>query len=139
MATDPLRIEAECAFGPTTGDCDGTSGSYMGEAMLETGDAAVGSFSDGTWLSYSDIDLTGYDRLRFRFAKDSTGGAIEVRLGSAAGTLIGTFTPTATGAWSTYEDAEIEITPTEGAHDVFVLATETMYVANLDWLEFFKQ
>ncbi len=136
---DPLRIQAECAFGAAIGDCDGRMGSSLGDAMLEPGDTAVGYFSDGTWLSYSGVDLTGYDRLRFHYAKESTGGSIEVRIGSATGTLLGTLTPTGTGAWSTYADAEIEITPVEGVHDVFVVATETMYVANLDWIEFFKQ
>lgn len=139
MTADPLRIEAECAFGAATGDCDGTTGSYMGEAMLETGDTAIGYFSDGTWLSYADVDLTGHTRLRFHYAKESTGGSIEVRLDSATGTVIGTFAPTATASWTTYEDGVIEITPTEGTHDIYVLATEAMYVANLDWIEFFAE
>ena len=139
IVLDPLRIQAECAFGAAVGDCSGTTGSFLGDVMLEPGDTAVGYFSDGNWLSYSGIDLTGYDRLRIRYAKESTGGSIEVRLGSATGTLLGTFTPTGTASWSTYEDAEIEITPVDGVHDVYVLATGIMYVANLDWIEFFQQ
>jgi hypothetical protein len=132
--TEPLRIQAECAFGATTGDCSGHAGSHMG-TMLEDSDTKVGYFDTGMWLSYADIDLSGFTQLTFRYAKEALAGTIEVRLGSATGTLLGTFTPALTASWTDYQEASITFTAVTGSHDVYLVATGDG-VANLDWIEF---
>lgn len=136
----PLRIQAECAFGPSTGDCDGASGSQMG-TQLESNDTTIGYFEAGTWLSYSGIDLTGYTQIIFRYAKAANAGSIEVRLDSPTGTLLATFTPTTTAGWSDYTDAPVPLMAATGTHDVYLVATGDTGpgVANLDWIEFSAQ
>lgn len=131
---ETLRIQAECAFGAMTGDCSGQAGSNMGP-MLEDADTKVGYFDTGMWLSYSGVDLSGFTKLTFRYAKEALAGTIEVRLGSSTGTLLGTFTPALTGSWTDYQEASITFEAATGSQDVYLVSTGDG-VLNLDWIEF---
>ena len=57
-AIQTQRIEAECAFGATSGNCKGTVGGQQG-TKLENGDADVGYIEGGDYLYYESVLLTG--------------------------------------------------------------------------------
>jgi len=78
------RIEAECAFSATSGNCKGTLGGQQG-TKLENGDADVGYIEGGDYLYYESIALTGITTLQLHYAKGVDGGTVEVRLDSVTG------------------------------------------------------
>lgn len=135
LAVTTQRIEAECAFGPTTGNCAGTSGGQQG-TQLQDNSTTVGFIEGGDILWYGDVTLDGIDMLTVRYAKGVDNGSVEVRLDSATGTVIGTFTPTSTGGWTTWSSAKVTLTKSSGAHAIYLVASgSTGGILNLDWIE----
>ncbi len=127
-ATDALsRIEAE-NYAEMSGVIPGDGGSGR----------VVGYFDDGDWMKFENVDFgAGVRRLVMSVAKGSTGGSIEVRLGSPTGALLGTFTAQPTGGWDRYTEQEINLVETAGLHDLYLVGAGSPGVANLDWFRFF--
>jgi hypothetical protein len=74
-----------------------------GAQTENTGDAGggkdVGWLADGDWLEYRGVTVAA-GTLTARIASQNTdGGSIELRLGSATGTLLATFPVASTGGW----------------------------------------
>lgn len=135
LAVAPQHIEAECAFGATSGTCTGSSGGQQG-TQLQDGSTTVGYIESGDVLWYSDVALDGIDTLTLRYSKGVEGGKVEVHTGSATGTLIGTLTPTSTNGWTTWSNAKIALTSTSGTHALYLVFTgATGGILNLDWIE----
>ena len=61
----------------TTGDTDG-------------GGLNVAFIRNGFSMKYSNVNLAGISKMRFRLASSSTGGTLELRNGTATGDLLGT-------------------------------------------------
>lgn len=135
LAVPTQHIEAECAFGPTTGSCSGTQGGQQG-TQLQDNNTTVGYIEGGDMLWYEGVTLDGVDTLTLHYAKGVDGGSVEVRLDSATGTLLGTFTPSSTNGWETWVTATTKLTPATGSHTLYLVATgSTGGVLNLDWIE----
>jgi hypothetical protein len=135
LAVPTQHIEAECAFGPSTGNCAGTSGSQQG-TQLQDNSTTVGYIEGGDVLSYSGVTMDGADTLTLRYSKGTDGGSVEIRLDSATGTLLGTFTPTSTNGWTTWSTATVKLTAATGTHALYLVATgSTGGIYNLDWIE----
>jgi hypothetical protein len=135
LAVATQHIEAECAFGATKGKCNGTTGGQQG-AQLEDADADVGFIEGGDFLFYDGVATDGITTLQVHYAKGVDGGKFEVRLDSATGTLIGTWTPTSTGAWTVWSDATVALSAAAGTHTIYLVAGgSTAGIANIDWLE----
>jgi len=129
------RIEAECAFGPTTGNCDGTPGGQQG-AEVENDGTTVGYLEGGDVLWYGGVEMDGLTTLALRYAKGVEGGGLEVRLDGTSGTLLGTLSPSTTGDWATWSEATLSLTAATGVHDLYLVATDSSEgILNLDWLE----
>jgi hypothetical protein len=135
LAVPTQHIEAECAFGPTTGACTGTAGGQRG-TQTENSGADVGFIEGGDALWYSALTLDGVNTLTFHYAKGVDGGTIEVRLDSTTGQLLGTLTPGSTGSWSTWKDATLSLAAATGSHTLYLVAVgSTAGIFNLDWIE----
>ena len=135
LAVATQHIEAECAFGAAKGNCKGTTGGQQG-TQLENGDADVGFIEGGDFLFYAGVEMDGINTLRAHYAKGVDGGQVEVRLDSATGQLIGTWTPVSTGGWSTWADATTSLSAAKGTHALYLVAVgSTAGIANLDWFE----
>ena len=135
LAVATQHIEAECAFGATTGNCKGTTGGQQGTA-LENGNGDVGFIESGDFLYYSGVEMDGITTLQIHYAKGVDGGKIEVRLDSATGQLIATWTPASTGAWGTWGDATVSLGTVTGTHTLYLVAAgSTAGIANIDWFE----
>ncbi|MBN2804112.1 MAG: carbohydrate-binding protein, partial [Deltaproteobacteria bacterium] len=136
---DNLIIQAECAFGANTGDCGGSYGGTQSGTTLENSDTTVGYIENQDYLSYSKVDLTGFDKITFKYAKDLAGGTVEIHLGSVSGTKIGTFVPSLTGGWTTFSTGSVNISGTSGVYDIYLVALysadSTQGVLNIDYIE----
>lgn len=127
------QFEAECAHGPGFGSCFGAvAGTEVGTSLANQGNR-VASFDGGDRLSYSNLDFTGVNLLRVRYTS-TNGGDVELRLDDPGGSLLATWQPLPTGGASSYREAAIRLTPTEGVHTLYVIALSGISVAELDWL-----
>lgn len=68
------------------------------------GRKTVGHIENGDWISFTPYALDRVTRFTARVSSAGTGGTIEVRAGSPAGTLLGTATVPVTGGWETFQD-----------------------------------
>lgn len=127
-----VLLQAECAHGI---GCPSGIGGQQSGTELENGDSTIGYFEPGDWISFSDVPLDGVTTALLRFAKGEGDGALEFRLGSASGRVLGRFTPSVTGGWQSFEDASVSLDGASGTDTVVIVATGTTSVANLDWID----
>jgi len=127
------RFEVECGHG--VGCPTGVTGSQSG-TELENDATTIGYFEPGDWIAFEPVELDGVRRAIVRYAKADGAGEIEIRLGSPEGTVLGRFAPATTGGWSTWNEAEVPLPETTGAHAVVLVAVgDSGGIANLDWVE----
>jgi hypothetical protein len=135
LAVPTQHIEAECAFGPTTGACKGTTGGQQG-TQTENNGTDVGFIEGGDALWYAGVVMDGINTLTLHYAKGVDGGTVEVRLDSTTGKLLGTFTPVSTGSWTTWQNARVALSAATGSHTLYLVAAgSTAGILNLDWIE----
>ncbi|WP_093592463.1 carbohydrate-binding protein [Streptomyces sp. MnatMP-M17] len=86
------------------------------------GGNTVGFTDNGDWISFKPYALGNANRITARVSSGGTGGTIEVRAGSATGTLLGTVTVPVTGGWETFTDvsANLANAPT-GSTELFLV------------------
>ncbi|MEU0227381.1 carbohydrate-binding protein [Streptomyces sp. NPDC006284] len=68
------------------------------------GGRTVGHIENGDWISFQPYALGNTTAFTARVSSAGSGGTIEVRAGSPAGTLLGTATVPVTGGWETFQD-----------------------------------
>ncbi|MFB4284688.1 lectin [Nonomuraea sp. MTCD27] len=73
------------------------------------GGRTVGFTDDGDWISFQPYNLGNATRITARVSSAGAGGRIEVRAGSATGTLLGTVNVTSTGGWDTFADVSANV------------------------------
>ncbi|HET6483869.1 MAG TPA: PQQ-dependent sugar dehydrogenase [Actinoplanes sp.] len=74
------------------------------------GGSTAGFIDNNDWISFKPYNLSNATRFTARVASAGAGGTIEVRTGSATGTLLGTATVANTGGWETYVDVSTALT-----------------------------
>ncbi|WP_435812932.1 carbohydrate-binding protein [Streptomyces tendae] len=84
---------------------------YTARSGIETaahgtaeGGTTVGFTDDGDWISFKPYHLTGADRFSARVSSAGAGGTLEIRAGSATGTLLGAADVPVTGSWETFTE-----------------------------------
>ncbi|HEX2925428.1 MAG TPA: carbohydrate-binding protein [Ruminiclostridium sp.] len=117
--------------------------SYDSQSGIETetcseGGDDIGFIENGDYTVYSNIDFgSGVTGFETRVASATEGGNIEIRLDSAAGTLIGTCQVAATGDWQTWVDAKCKVSGVSGKHDLYLKFTGGEgYLFNQNWFRF---
>ncbi|MEV1001706.1 PQQ-dependent sugar dehydrogenase [Nonomuraea sp. NPDC050202] len=73
------------------------------------GGRTVGFTDDGDWISFQPYHLGNATRITARVSSAGAGGRIEVRAGSATGTLLGTVNVASTGGWDTFTDVSASL------------------------------
>ena len=58
---------------------------------------------------------------RVAVSDSAAGNSMEVRIGGAAGTLLGVLRTTSTGGWSVYSDQACAMGAVTGVHDVYLV------------------
>jgi len=85
------------------------------------GGMALTSIENGDYVMLKGVDFgTGARSFEARVASATSGGTIELRLGSLTGTLIGTLTVTGTGGWQTWATRTTTISGAEGVKDLYL-------------------
>ncbi|MFE1802032.1 glycoside hydrolase family 3 C-terminal domain-containing protein [Streptomyces sp. NPDC059517] len=102
---------------------------YEGVRLVDESKArgtAVGASRDGAWLKFADSRLgTGGAKFAARVA--GSAGKVEVRLGSPAGTLVGTATVSGTGSVYTYAEVAAPLSAAaKGRQDVYLVLGDGM-------------
>ncbi|WP_433251997.1 glycoside hydrolase family 3 C-terminal domain-containing protein [Streptosporangium sp. CA-135522] len=114
------RVPARDLTGVTrAADFDDYSGVEMVDETKARGDA-VGA-SAGEWIAFKDVDLDGgVTGIRAGVAA-TTASAVEVRLGSPAGRLLGTIPVTATGGVYQWSTAVAPLSGARGKGDLYLV------------------
>jgi hypothetical protein len=135
IAVQAQRIEAECAFGPTTGNCKGNGGGQQG-TQLENSNTDVGFIEGGDYLYFTGVAMDGINTVQLHYSKGVSGGSVEVHLDSNTGQLLGTLTPAVTGSWTTWADATFSLSSATGTHTLyFVFTGSTGGILDFDWFQ----
>ncbi|GAA3563377.1 lectin [Nonomuraea rosea] len=74
------------------------------------GGRTAGFTDNGDWISFQPYALGDATRITARVSSGGPGGTIEVRTGSATGTLLGTMTVPNTGGWDTFTTVSANLT-----------------------------
>ncbi len=74
------------------------------------GGRTVGDIHNGDWISFTPYSLDNVTGFTARVSSGGSGGTLEVRAGSPAGTQLGTATVPVTGGWETFQDVTAPLT-----------------------------
>jgi hypothetical protein len=107
-----LRVEGETmAWAPNIEVEDRTGGGRV-----------VANIENGDFIKVESVDfLTGALSFAASVASDAAGGSIELHLGSATGTLLGTCMVAGTGGWQEWETVSCEVGDVTGVHDLYLV------------------
>ncbi|CVL11515.1 probable endo-1,4-beta-xylanase [Fusarium proliferatum] len=108
--------------------------------VCSEGGLNVAFINNGDYIKVKGVDFgsTGAKTFSARVASNSSGGKIELRLGSKTGKLVGTCTVTTTGNWQTYKTVDCPVSGATGTSDLFLVFTGTGsdYLFNFNWWQF---
>ena len=103
----------------------------------------VSHFNNGEHFGFSPVNLSGVTSIDISFANQRDQGAakIEVRAGSATGTLVGEVDAVVTGGWETWQTITANtVTDPGGTNDLYFVGVNTSSglsgVGNVDWIQF---
>jgi hypothetical protein len=99
--TQPRHRQAE-HFGNSSGVSVVTKASAHGGRT-------VGDIDNGDWISFTPYVLSNAKKITARIASGGAGGTLEVRAGSASGTLLGKATVPVTGGWENFQDVSADL------------------------------
>ncbi|MFC7308177.1 carbohydrate-binding protein [Streptomyces monticola] len=74
------------------------------------GGLAVGYINNGDWAAYASVTTAGATSYSARVSSAGAGGQIQIRSGSATGTLLGTVPVPVTGDWNTFQTVSTPLT-----------------------------
>lgn len=107
------------------------------EAASEGG-TAVSFIDNGDYIKVKGVAFgTGAKSFSARVSSGTSGGKIEIRLGSTSGTLVGTCTVAGTGGWSNWATVTCPISGATGTQDLFFRFTGgSGSLFNFNWWQF---
>ncbi|GGK89141.1 glycosyl hydrolase [Sphaerisporangium melleum] len=85
------------------------SGIQLADHGGAEGAKTVGFTDNGDWISFQPYVLSNATSMTARVSSGGAGGTLEVRAGSATGTLLGSATVANTGGWDTFTDVSTPI------------------------------
>ncbi|MGN9787921.1 glycoside hydrolase family 43 protein [Nonomuraea sp. ZG12] len=98
----------------------------------------VGFIQNGDYIKVKGVAFgNGATSFTARVASGTSGGRIELRLGSATGTLVGTCTVNGTGGWQNWATVTCPVSGATGTRDLYLrFAGGSGYLLNLNWWQF---
>jgi glucose/arabinose dehydrogenase len=90
------------------------SGIQAADHATAEGGRTAGFIDNGDWISYQPYLLNNATQFTARVSSGGVGGTIEVRTGSATGTLLGTATVAPTGGWDTFTNVTANLSGAPG-------------------------
>ncbi|MET8082287.1 PQQ-dependent sugar dehydrogenase [Streptomyces sp. NPDC005303] len=73
------------------------------------GGNTVGDINNGDWISFTPYVLSNAKSVTARISSGGIGGTLEIRAGSATGTLLGQAAVPVTGGWETFQDVTADL------------------------------
>jgi arabinoxylan arabinofuranohydrolase len=107
--------------------------------VCSEGGMDVSSINNGDYIKVKGVAFgTGAKSFSARVSSATSGGTIQVRLGSASGTLVGTCSVSGTGGWQTWTTVTCPISGATGTQDLyFVFAgSGSGFLFNFNWWRF---
>lgn len=93
----------------------------------------VGYFDVGDHVVYSSVPLDGVTKVVLRLASGLSGGALELRVGSANGALLASHNVNTVSGWDKYYEVTLNVSnPQTGTKDLFLVGRSGNGIANLD-------
>jgi hypothetical protein len=86
-----------------------TGVSRIAKPAAASGGFTVGNVHNGDWTAYSGLNTNGATRFTARVSSGGVGGTIQVRSGSATGTLLGSVAVPVTGGWETFASVTTQL------------------------------
>jgi cytochrome c len=126
-----FTVEAEHA--------DTRAGTQLLDSASASGARFVGAIDHGNWLCFQEVDLAGLARVACRTSSAGAGGTLELRLDSPAGPLVASTAIVPNGAWEDWRELTLELTPSAGLHELYVVflnEANRSALMNLDCLRF---
>ncbi|MFE6036063.1 ThuA domain-containing protein [Streptomyces sp. NPDC056452] len=123
-------VGADCgADDPGTGDDPVEAESFTSGSGVQAaghagagGGATLGYIDNGDWAGYAGTETAGATSFTARVSSAGAGGTVEIRAGSATGTLLGSVDITPTGGWDTFAEVSTALTAT-GSGPLFLRFT----------------
>jgi hypothetical protein len=81
----------------------------------------MGTISNGSYLEFNNVNLSGVVTFIARVASAGAGGTIAVYEDSPTGTLLGTSTVPVTGCWQTWTQTYTTLTGASGTHNLYLV------------------
>jgi arabinoxylan arabinofuranohydrolase len=102
------------------------------------GGIAVSFIDNGDYIKVKGVAFgSGAKAFKARVSSGTSGGKIELRLGSSSGTLVGTCNVPGTGGWSTWTTVVCNVSGATGTQDLFFKFTGgSGSLFNFDWWQF---
>lgn len=108
--------------------------------VCSDGGIMVTQISDKDYIRVKGVDFgDGAIKFEARAASGSSGGTIELRLGSEGGTLVGTCNISGTGGWTTWETFTCEINNCKGVNDLYLVFKGSGEPYRLNWYRFINE
>jgi len=98
-----------------------SQGVLLFDKVAAEGGRTVGEISNGDWIAFSTYVLSGATSFSARVSSAGAGGTIQVRAGSATGTVLGSVAVPVTGSWDVF-------TTVSGALSGAPAGTTTLYL-----------
>jgi len=101
----------------------------------------IPSGSNGSWMRLSNVNIGTVESLTFKVnaASTSANNKVEIRTGSATGTLVGTCTLPNTGSLSSFGNSECAVTGLNGVvSELYLKFTGSDNTAAIKWWRFIK-
>ncbi len=88
----------------------------------------------GDYIGFNNIDLSNAGKIDFRIGSNGARAALEVRIDSPDGKVIGRMDVRSSDGWQTWNTQSCSIEKTQGKHDLyFVFTGEEGYLFNINW------
>ncbi|WP_084959381.1 PQQ-dependent sugar dehydrogenase [Thermoactinospora rubra] len=120
-----LKTTAQAITQPRTRQAEhfgASSGVQVVDHAPAHGGKTVGYIDNGDWISFHPYVLANASSAAFRVSSAGAGGTIEVRAGSATGTLLGSATVPVTGGWETFTTVTAPLSGAPAGTTTLVLA-----------------
>ena len=88
------------------------SGVQVANHTPASGGKTLGYIDNGDWAGYGSVSTSGATSFSAKVSSAGAGGTIQVRSGSATGTLLGSVTVPVTGGWETFTTVSTTLTAT---------------------------
>jgi arabinoxylan arabinofuranohydrolase len=106
--------------------------------LSNAGGMVVSFIDNGDYIKVKGVAFgAGASSFSARVSSQTSGGKIEIRIGSTSGTLVGTCTVSSTGSWTTWATVTCPISGATGTQDLFFRFTGgSGSLFNFDWWQF---